>query len=407
MSRRVVLGVTGSIAAYKAVEIARLLKKRGCDVQAMLTDGAARFVTPLTFEAITGRACRRSVWGMTGEDLRKIEHVEDAYGAEVVLVAPASANFIARYAHGLADDALTATLLSTTAPVWVAPAMETNMWRHPATRANVETLVSRGVRLLGPEAGDLASGRAGEGRLWDPHRLVDAILASPPGGDLDGLTVLITAGPTWEPLDPVRILTNRSTGAMGLALADRAASRGATVRVVLGPTHLSPDRPDAISLRRVETAAQMLSAAEAALEGVDVLIATAAVSDYRPRSPRPSKLKRSDPAASRLELVENPDILATLSAMLRRQTPSATVVGYAAETEDLATHARAKLVKKGCHVVIANRVGPNAGFGGGLTEVVAVRETGEPTAFGPADKGAVADFVLDQVLELRRQQVES
>ncbi len=401
---RVVLGVTGSIAAYKAVEVARLLKKRGADVQAMLTDGASHFVTALTFEAVTGRPARRTVWGMSGEDLRKIEHVEDAYAADRILIAPASANFITRYTHGFADDALTATLLSTSAPVWVAPAMESNMWRHPATQANVATLQGRGVRFLGPTTGDLASGRTGDGRMWAPERIVDAVLGDGAAQrtDLEGLTILVTAGPTWEPIDPVRVLTNRSTGAMGLAIADRAAERGARVRVVLGPTHLAPSVPS-VALTRVESAVDMLAAAEAAADDIDVLIATAAVSDYRPADPRPRKLKRSDPAAATLALAENPDILATLSARLRPRSASVTIVGFAAETDDVVRHAQAKLSRKGCDVVIANRVGPDRGFGAGETEVLAITASAPPVPFGPADKAGVADFVLDQVLELRRQ----
>ena len=412
MSLHVVLGVTGSIAAYKAVEVARLLRKSGARVQAMLTEGAVRFVTPLTFEAITGRPVRGSVWSMSGDHERKIEHVEDAYIADRVLVAPATAQFLARYAHGWADDALTATLLSTTAPVMVAPAMETNMWNHPATRANVETLRRRGVSFLGPESGALASGRSGDGRMWAPERIVDAVLASLPtsnlaapgatlGADYVGLKVLLTAGPTWEPLDPVRILTNRSTGAMGLALAAAAARRGADVRLVLGPTHLQP--ASSVVVERVETAEQMLSAARAAVDDVDVFIATAAVSDFRIAAPRGRKLKRSDPAASTLALSENPDILATLSGHLRQTRPGATVVGYAAETEDVVTNARAKLARKGCDLVIANRVGPESGFGPGKTEVAAVRAQGEAATFGPATKAEVAEFVLDQVLDVRRE----
>ena len=403
--KRVLLGVTGSIAAYKAVELARLLVKQDTDVQAILTSGAERFVTPLTFEAITGRAVRTSVWSMGHEQVRKIEHVEDAYRAEQVVVAPASANFLARYAHGLADDALTATLLSTTAPVFVAPAMETHMWRHPATRANAEILKSRGVRFLGPEAGALASGRSGEGRMWPPEQIVGALAQGE--ADLHGCTVLVTAGPTWEPIDPVRFLSNRSTGAMGIAIAGAAARRGASVRLVLGPTHLFVPEALDVQVERVETADQMLTASRAWLQGVDVLVASAAVSDYRPAEARTNKLKRSDPAANRLELAENPDILTLLSRDLRAQAPAATVVGFAAETEALVRNARGKLQKKGCHLIIANEVGPTRGFGGGQTQVLAVAATGDPVAFGPADKDAVADFVLDQVLELRRQQVGS
>ena len=415
MSLRVVLGVTGSIAAYKAVDLARLLQKQGASVQAMLTRGAVRFVTPLTFEAVSGRPVRTSVWSLSGSETRQIDHVEDAYSADLVVVAPASASFIARYAHGWADDALTATLLSTRAPVYVCPAMETNMWQHPSTQANVELLRSRGVEILGPEAGDLASGRTGEGRMWAPERIADLVFNEAgraasvsdvsSSGDLQGLKILLTAGPTWEPIDPVRFLTNRSTGTMGIALADAAARRGAEVRLVLGPTHLKP--AGSVAVRRVETAAQMLATTQAWMEDIDVLIASAAVSDYRPSSPRAGKLKRSDPDAAVLRLLENPDILSTLAAELRRGPRPPTIVGFAAETDDVVKHAGAKLSRKGCDMVIGNFVGPEAGFGGGRTEVVAVFRQGEPVRFGPADKPEVAEFVLDQVLEQRRQQAGS
>ncbi len=402
MVERLVLGVTGSIAAYKAVDIARLLTKRGVQVQAMLTEGATRFVTSLTFESITGRAVRQSVWGLTGNQERKIEHVEDAYAAQRVLIAPASANFLARYALGMADDALTATLLSTTAPVWIAPAMETNMWRHPATQHNVEVLAARGARILGPARGDLASGRAGEGRMWEPEQIVQAVMSSGVA-DFEGFTVVITAGPTWEPLDPVRLLTNRSTGSLGIAIADAAAQRGAHVRLILGPTHLAP-RNGRVEVDRVETAQQMLSAAQSAVEGAEVFIATAAVSDFRPADARAQKLKRSDPSAQVLRLAENPDILATVGAGLRQMNPRATVVGFAAETDEVIANAKDKLIRKGCDLMIGNEVGPNKGFGAGSTSVLAVRRAGEPVPFGPADKPAVAEFILDQVLELRTQQ---
>ena len=309
--------------------------------------------------------------------------------------------------HGFADDALTATLLSTAAPVWVAPAMESRMWQHPATQANVERLRGRGIRFVGPTAGDLASGRSGAGRMCAPEQIVDAVFGDESGSDLDGVTVLITAGPTWEPIDPVRILTNRSTGSMGLALASAAVRRGAEVQLVLGPTHLHVPESPRLVVRRVETAEQMLAAATDVAGRSDVLIATAAVSDFRPAVSREVKLKRSDAGARMLQLHENPDILATVARMLREQNPTSVVVGFAAETNDLVEHARDKLRRKGCDLVIANLVGPDVGFGSNETNVIAVRATGEGTPFGPADKARVAEFVLDQVLEVRRQRAGS
>jgi phosphopantothenoylcysteine decarboxylase/phosphopantothenate--cysteine ligase len=400
---RVLLGVSGSIAAYKAVEVLRLLQKAGASVQVAMTRGAQAFVQPLTFEAISGAPVLAEIFEVGAQGRWEIEHVERAHGIDLALVAPASANTIARLAGGFADDLLSATLLSTRAPVAIAPAMETGMWSHPATQENVARLVARGVHVLGPVAGELASGRSGLGRMLEPAALVPRALALLERGDLAGRRVLITAGPTWESLDPVRILTNRSTGAMGIAIAEAAARRGAEVTLVLGPTHLSPAPHPRLSLVRVETAAEMLQASLAALPGTTLLVATAAVSDYRPSAPRAAKLKRSDPSATRLELSENPDVLATLAAELRQRAEPAVVVGFAAETESPVEHARAKLLRKGCDVVIANEVGPDRGFGPGETRVAAVRAEGEPRWFGPAPKTAVAEFVLDQASSLGGQ----
>ncbi len=399
---RILLGVSGSIAAYKAPEIARQLTKRGASVQAALTEGARRFITPLTFQAVTGRPPLIDLFALGGGE---IEHVERAHEVDLILVAPASANVIARLASGMANDVLTATALSTTAPLMIAPAMESGMWTHPATQENMERLLERGAHQVGPEDGGLASGRSGWGRMAEPAliaarawRLIQAAKGLP----WEGLRVLITAGPTWEPLDPVRLLTNRSSGAMGIALATRAAELGAQVKLVLGPTHLSPDPvwDDVLSVHRVESAHQMLDAAQAHVSKADVIIGTAAVSDYRPKDARTSKLKRSDPKAQVLELSENPDVLKSLSS---QKKAGATVVGFAAETESLESHARGKMQRKGCDMVVGNIVGKDRGFGAGETSVVAVLEK-EAKPFGPATKTDVAKFILDQVDRLRKQQ---
>ncbi|MEQ8279823.1 MAG: bifunctional phosphopantothenoylcysteine decarboxylase/phosphopantothenate--cysteine ligase CoaBC [Deltaproteobacteria bacterium] len=393
---RVLLGVSGSIAAYKGVELLRALSKAGADVQVALTRGARAFVQPLTFEAISGRPVLTDVLAVDGG---QIGHVERAHEVDLLLVAPASANLIARLAHGMADDPVTAIALSTEARRMFAPAMESGMWRDTATTDNVATLERRGWVRVGPASGALASGRSGVGRMAEPEEIAACALALLGPQNLAGRRVVITAGPTWEPLDPVRLLTNRSTGSMGIAIANAAARRGADVQLVLGPTHLRPAA--GVVVHAVETAEQMLAAASA-IDDVDVLIATAAVSDFRPRAAQDRKLKRGHAGADVLQLDENPDVLATLSARWRATRPELVVVGFAAETEDLVANARDKLARKGCDLVIGNVVGAARGFGAGETEVVAVRAEGE-TAFGPATKDAVAEFVLDQVVSVEEQ----
>jgi phosphopantothenoylcysteine decarboxylase / phosphopantothenate---cysteine ligase len=390
---RILLGVTGSIAAYKAVELARLMSKRGAVVQVALTRRAQEFVAPLTFQSVTARPVLFDLFALSD----RIEHVERAHEVDLAIIAPASANTIAKLACGLADDPVTATVLATRAPILIAPAMETNMWENAATRENVAKLLSRGVEVIGPAEGELASGRSGAGRMVEPEEICEAVFARLTPKDLVGVDVLITAGPTWEPIDPVRVLTNRSTGAMGIALARAAKSRGARVTLVLGPTHLPV--PANVELVRVETAEEMLEASVDRIADQDVVIASAAVSDYRPNEPRTEKLKRSDPNAGSIALVENPDVLASLAKLAKM---GAVIVGFAAETGDLVPNAREKMAKKGCHLVIANRVGRDRGFGGADTEVIAVDAEAE-RPFGPAGKDAVAQFVLDQVVRLREQ----
>lgn len=412
MAPRVVLGVTGSIAAYKAAEVARRLGDAGVAVQVAMTHGAARFVTPLTFEALTGRPVLDDPWARgQGE----IHHVERAHEIDLLLVAPATAHCLARLAAGFADDPLCAIALSTTAPVLLAPAMEHGMWHHPATQANLRTLVERGVSVVGPRAGALASGRSGDGRMAEPAEVVAAALAQlgPHAADrraatpelsdacrlapgsLAGRAVVVTAGPTWEPIDPVRVLSNRSTGAMGVAVAEAALYRGARVRLILGPGAVEPRQHPLLDLVRVETAQEMLAAAAETIERADAFIAAAAVSDYRVAEPAPSKRKRGSPGAKELVLEENPDILKTLAPRV-----PGVVVGFAAETEDVEAHARSKLEAKGCHLVIANEVGADRGFGPGHTSVLAVGRDRPAERFGPASKADVARFLWDRVEEL-------
>ena len=410
---RILLGVTGSIAAYKAAVLLRLLRRSGLEVQVVMTGRACQFVAPLTFEALSGCPVMIDLFPAS-RGLRRdatIENVEQAHDVSLAVVAPASAHFLARLAHGFADDALTTVLLATRAPIMVAPAMETGMWENLATQENVRLLRQRGVTFLGPEAGDLASGREGVGRMLEPEVLaasIEAYLVRPrPQTPPAGLHVMVTAGPTWEPIDPVRILTNRSTGAMGIALAEEAVRRGARVTLLLGPTHLNPMSHPGLCVVRVERAAEMLEAAERSIGDVDVLIGTAAVSDFRPSVARTQKLKRCDEAAAHLSLVENPDILKTLATTLRARPRPAFIVGFAAETEGMIDAARSKLREKNCDMVVANLVGPSRGFGPGASEVALVTAKdvqGEPRTFGPASKDEIAQFVLDQVMRAKKEQ---
>ncbi len=400
--RRVLLGVSGSIAAYKSVELLRALKKRGAGVQVVMTESATRFVGSLTFGALSGKVVITDVFslGSVLEAPSPIEHVEQAHGIDLLVIAPATANTIARLACGLADDALVSIALATCAPILIAPAMEPGMWENAATVENVAKLRARGVRFIGPVSGELASGRSGLGRMSEPEEIAEACERILVPGDLRSERFLITAGPTWEAIDPVRVLSNRSTGAMGIEIAQAAAARGAEVTLVLGPTLLPVPEYRSLRVMRIESARQMLAACEVAAGEATVIIASAAVSDFRPAETKTSKLKRSAAGAKELKLVENPDVLATLA---KQANGRAVIVGFAAETEDVELHARGKLEKKRCDLVIANLVGTNEGFGAKDTSVLAVKKDGPSERFGPASKAEVAQFVLDQVAALKKQ----
>jgi len=347
----VVLGVSGSIAAYKVVELARRLTQAGATVQVVMTRGAAEFVQPLTFQALTYRPVEIEVFGT--QDDRAAGHVAMGHQADVVVLAPATAQLIARLAHGFADDLLATTVLGTRAPVIVAPAMETNMWRNPATQANVAALRGRGMRIVEPEAGELASGLVGEGRLASLASLEaaidDALAAS---RALAGRRVVVTAGPTVEAIDPVRVLSNRSSGKMGYAVAEAARSAGAEVTLVSGPTALAP--PAGARLVAVESAAQMREAVLAALPDADAVVMAAAVADYRPAEPLDRKVRKKESgAALTLRLVENPDVL---KAVVAARRPGTLVVGFKAETGDPVVEASRMLRDKGVDLVVANDV---------------------------------------------------
>jgi phosphopantothenoylcysteine decarboxylase/phosphopantothenate--cysteine ligase len=397
---KVALGVTGGIAAYKAAEIVRLLQDRGIRVQVVMTRAAQEFVRPLTFAALSGE---KVITGMfsPGEEHEPnidsaIEHIAVAQAIDALVVAPATADVLAHFAQGIASDFLTTLYLATTAPVVVAPAMNVNMWNHPATQANLETLRQRGVKIVEPGSGYLACGMTGAGRLAENETIVAAVLeALGASQDLSGETVLITAGPTREKIDPVRYLTNRSSGRMGYALAEAALRRGARVLLLSGPTALTP--PGAAELTRVESAEQMQNAVLELLPHATIVIKTAAVSDYRPKVTAGQKIKRKGPMT--LELESTPDILKEIS--LRKQ--SQIVVGFAAETENVLENARQKLAAKHLDAIVVNDVShEGVGFDSDrnaatiLThdEVVEVPET---------SKWEVAQRVLDQIVRLRQQ----
>jgi phosphopantothenoylcysteine decarboxylase/phosphopantothenate--cysteine ligase len=351
---RILLGVSGGIAVYKSAELVRRLRDRGAEVQVVMTAGARQFVAPLTFQALSGRPVRSDLWDEAAE--AAMGHIELARWADRILVAPATADFIARLAHGLADDLLCTLCLATDAPISVAPAMNRLMWANPATQANVAALRSRGVGILGPADGGQACGETGPGRMLEPGELADAILAaSPAGGTLAGRKVLVTAGPTRERIDPVRFITNRSSGKMGYAVAEAARDAGAEVVIVSGPVNVPT--PHGVLRVDVETAEQMMAAVNAHLLETDIFIAAAAVSDYRPVQVSSEKIKKSSDSLL-LALSRTPDILATVAA----GSPRPFVVGFAAETQNVERNALAKLEGKRLDMIAANQVGDGLAF---------------------------------------------
>jgi phosphopantothenoylcysteine decarboxylase / phosphopantothenate---cysteine ligase len=396
---KVGLGVSGGIAAYKAAEIVRLLQERGVGVQVILTQAAQEFIRPLTFAALSGEKVITDMFsGNAGEQPNiesAIEHIAVAQAIDALLVAPATADVLARFAQGIASDFLSTLYLATTAPVVVAPAMNVNMWEHPATQANLEILRKRGARIVEPGEGYLACGMTGPGRLAENEAIVAAVMeAMGASQDLAGETVLITAGPTREKIDPVRYLTNRSSGRMGYALAEAALRRGAHVLLVSGPTALQP--PGAAEVTRVESAEQMRQAALDLLPRASVVIKTAAVSDYRPRSVAAQKIKRRGSLS--LDLEPTPDILAELAGHKRSQL----IVGFAAETENALENARKKLASKSLDAIIVNDVSrEGVGFDSDRNAVTIITHH-EIIEVPEATKWEVAQRVLDAVVRLRK-----
>ncbi|HWF08360.1 MAG TPA: bifunctional phosphopantothenoylcysteine decarboxylase/phosphopantothenate--cysteine ligase CoaBC [Bryobacteraceae bacterium] len=398
---RIILGVSGGIAAYKAAELTRALIRNGHEVQAVLTRAAEEFIRPLTFASLTGRKVITDLFSSASPDATlssAVEHIGVAREHDMLLIAPATANVIGKLALGLADDFLSTMYLAFRGPVVVAPAMNSDMWEHPAVRANMETLRKRGHTIVDPDDGFLACGTLGPGRLAEPDSIIEAVerALTPPLRDLEGETVLITAGPTQEPLDPVRFLSNRSSGRMGYAIAQAAIGRGARVILVSGPVSLEPPRgAEVVSVR---TAAEMRDAVFANLEPATVVIKCAAVADFRPSSESKQKIKKTSARIS-LELDPTPDILAELG----RRRGDRLLIGFAAETENLEREARRKLETKNCDMIVANLVGQaGTGFESDTNEVVLVLRTGELIPLARASKREIADQILGQILKLRR-----
>lgn len=393
--QRILLCVGGGIAAYKSLDLVRRLRDAGAQVQVAMTAGAQQFVTPLSFQALSGQPARTSLWDSAAE--QAMGHIELARWADRVLVAPATADLLARLANGLADDLVTTLCLATTAPITVAPAMNHRMWLHPATQSNIDVLRTRGVQVIGPEDGPLAEGESGPGRLSEPAAIVAGLAAATVtapsrAGPLKGLKVVVSAGPTYEDLDPVRYLGNRSSGKMGFAIAASAARHGAEVVLVSGPVHLAT--PASVQRVNVRSAAQMREAVFAAFPA-DIYIGAAAVADYTPRVPASNKIKKSNESLA-LDLVRTPDIL---SEVARQTQGLKLVVGFAAETENVAEYARGKLVAKRLDMIVANRVGiEGGGFESDDNAMTAYWKDGE-RAFASAPKTQLAEQLVGLIVE--------
>jgi len=397
---KVALGVTGGIAAYKAAELVRLLQDRGIRVQVIMTRAAQEFVRPLTFAALSGEKVVTSMFATDEQHQANldsaVEHIAVAQSIDALVVAPATADVLAHFAQGIASDFLTTLYLATTAPVVVAPAMNVNMWNHPATQANLEILRQRGVRIIEPGSGYLACGMIGAGRLAENEAVVAAVMeALGASQDLAGETVLVTAGPTREKIDPVRYLTNRSSGRMGYSLAEAALRRGARVLLVSGPTSLTP--PGAAEVTRIESAEEMREAVLRLLPEATIVIKTAAVSDYRPRVVAAQKIKQKGPTS--LELEATPDILKELSA----RKDSQLIIGFAAETENVLENARQKLRSKNLDAIVVNDVSRDGvGFDSDRNAVTIITRD-EVSTIPETTKWEVAQRVLDQVVRLLQQ----
>ncbi|MBK9585230.1 MAG: bifunctional phosphopantothenoylcysteine decarboxylase/phosphopantothenate--cysteine ligase CoaBC [Alphaproteobacteria bacterium] len=386
--KNILLIISGGIAAYKALELIRLLRRSGVEVRCILTAGGAQFITPLSVSSLTGQKTYTDLWSLSDET--EMGHIRLSREADLIVIAPASADLMAKMSHGLANDLATTTLLASNKPVLIAPAMNPEMWSHAATQANIQVLRERGSLFIGPEAGDMACGEIGVGRMSEPSHILEAVESFFEPKALAGYRAVVTSGPTFEPLDPVRFLGNRSSGKQGHAIAQALAEAGASVTLVCGPVHLP--NPQGVRCLHVETAAEMLKACETSLPA-DIFIGAAAVSDWRPAQQSSQKIKKiSSSKPKAVQLTENPDILKTI-ATKKRNRPKL-VIGFAAETENLEKNARAKLKSKGCDWILANRVGPDGSgkektFGSPLNKIVFVSSSGIKE-WPLADKKSVA-----------------
>ncbi len=388
-TKRILLIVGGGIAAYKSLELVRLISKAGHQTQAILTRAGAEFVTPLSLQALTGHEVRSDLFDLTAEN--KMGHIELSRSADLIVVAPATADLMGKVANGLANDLASTTLLATDTPVLMAPAMNVRMWQHPAVMANTKTLREFGIAFVGPNTGDMACGEHGPGRMAEPTEILAAIENQLTHGQtLVGHHALVTAGPTAEALDPVRVLTNRSSGQQGFAIAGALARAGARVTLVAGPVHLPT--PVGVDRVDVETADEMLAACERALPA-EIAICTAAVSDWKLATPRAHKIKKGPDGPPQLTFTETPDILRTLSTHTKRPK---LVIGFAAETQDLVANAQQKLNRKGCDVIVANSVADGAVFGQATTDWTLVTKAGTQD-WGAMDKSDAASRLVTHI----------
>ena len=394
IGKRIVLGVTGSIAAYKAVALLRTLLREGAIVHVVMTQSATKFVTPLTFEVLSGHPVSTDVF----EAQEEMKHLSLPEQADVIVIAPATANCLAKSALGLGDDLLSTMLLTAQCPLIVAPAMDGGMWTHPSVIEHVGTLRARGTIMVDPEEGPLASGRIGQGRLAEESRILEAIHAAlTPQGDWQGHRILVSAGPTQEPIDPVRFISNRSSGKMGYAIAEAAQARGAHVVLVTGPTPLPP--PRGVEVVSVDTAEEMTKALFSRLAWSTAVIMAAAVADFRPKHPASQKIKKAGRTDQTIDLERTTDILASLSAQRTTQL----MVGFAAETSDLISRAKDKLIAKGLDLVVANDVTTEgAGFGSDQNAATLIDRQGAMTELPLMPKRALADVILNRAQELLR-----
>ncbi len=396
-SKKIVLGVTGSIAIYKSAELIRLLKKAGCEVQVVATKSSKEFIAPLTFQTLSGRQVYDEMFNDNIEF--KIGHISIARWADLILIAPASANIIAKMANGIADDLLSTICLASKVPIAVAPGMNETMWENPATQENISKLLNRGVKLIGPNSGFQACGEIGNGRMSEPKEIIEAIEIFFLPQIFKDKKIMITAGPTIEPIDPARYISNYSSGKMGYAIADIAQKMGAVVTLVSGPVHLEPIQ--GLNLIKVKTANEMYHAVKDNIEGIDIFIGAAAVADYRLEQPFTEKIKKSEDSLT-LKLVKNPDIISSVSKL--NNVP--VVVGFSAETTNLEENALMKLNAKKIDIIAGNLVGENKGFNSEENELILLTKNGAKVKLGSKPKKMLAKELLFFVCDYYKEKIK-